>query len=235
MKNKIRKKVAFILVILGIFLISGEQINIHIEKTKYEDFKKNTDNKDERIIDFDSLLKINKDVAAWIEIPGTDIDYPIVQADNNDFYLNHDLKGDYSQFGSIYMDERYYKTEPFKKDNLIIYGHNMGHWNDSMFGQLEKYKDSKFYKKHKVIKLYTKQENPEYQIIGIIRTTSSSKWYQFTDIDKEHKYKDMISYIKDNSLYDCKIPKKENAKFITLSTCDYDGRYKLLVIGIRGN
>ena len=99
-----------------------------------------------------SIIKINSDVIGWIKIDGTNIDYPVMQ--NGDFYLHKNIYKNYSSHGTPYLAQY---CNLITSDNLIIYGHHMK--DNSMFAQLENYKNYNFYKNHKYIKLYTIDNN----------------------------------------------------------------------------
>ena len=102
--------------------------------------------KEYKILKFSQLLKANKDTKGWLRIPGTNIDYPVVQGEkNSDFYLHHNLKGDTDKNGCLYIDANCNVETPTK--NIVIHGHNMESTR-MMFFQLPKYKDIEFYKKH---------------------------------------------------------------------------------------
>lgn len=92
-------------------------------------------------INFDILKSKNKDIVAWIYSEGTQINYPIVQSKDNDYYLRRLLDGTYNQGGTIFMDYRNNKN--FEDYNTIIYGHNMK--NNTMFGTLINYKKSRIF------------------------------------------------------------------------------------------
>lgn len=102
-------------------------------------------------IDFEELRLTNEDVIGWIRIPDTNIDYPIVQTSNNEYYLDHDLYKEISKYGAIYLD---YESEVnFIGYNNVLYGHNMK--NGSMFRDVVKYKEEDFFKSHQYFEIYT--------------------------------------------------------------------------------
>lgn len=96
-------------------------------------------------IDFDKLLQKNPDTRAWIKLKRTNINYPIVQGSNNDFYLYRMFNKEYNRKGSIFVDSRI--ENPFQDFMTIVYGHNMK--DNTMFSHLMDYKDQEFYDKHK--------------------------------------------------------------------------------------
>lgn len=240
--EKMRKKISVLLIILGITLIVLTVFQYYKVNNVYtklrsnvvnEETMKKSNDKREKVIDWNKLKAINENIVAWLYIPGTGVDYPVIKATDNSFYLNHDIYGKSSIYGSIYLDQRYYQMEDINEaDNIIIYGHNMGHWNTSMFGKLMKYKEKDYYLKHKEVYLYTPTENSTYRIVNVVRTTVSNKWYQFTNIKGcDLSLEELKSYLNTDELYQCTQPKKNSNKYITLSTCDYDGNYRILVIG----
>lgn len=118
-------------------------------------------------IDFDALWEINEDIVAWLTIPGTNVNYPILQHTyENDYYLNVTAEGHEGLPGSIYIATY---TDPFFKNNHIsvIYGHNM--IDGSMFGSLNNYSYESFMKEHDVVKIYTPKNEWTYRIFaGVI-------------------------------------------------------------------
>lgn len=111
------------------------------DSSNYETYKPTKKN----MISFDKLRAINPDVLGWISVYKTHIDYPLVQAKDNEKYLNMDAKGGYSLSGSIFLD---YRSDPHFTDfNTIIYGHHMD--KKKMFGELGYFKDKKFFDAHK--------------------------------------------------------------------------------------
>jgi len=92
-----------------------------------------------------------KEMIAWLTIPGTNIDYPVMQATNNSWYLSRDYKDDYSPAGSLFVD---YRNNAFKDDYSVIYGHRMS--GEMMFGEIAKFKDDGFLREHKNGELLTR-------------------------------------------------------------------------------
>lgn len=238
-----RKKISVLLFVTGMVLVALVCLQYYNVNNVYKTLKKETvaeetiknTSKKKKVINWNKLKAINENIVAWLYIPGTGVDYPVIKATDNDFYLSHDMYGKSSIYGSIYLDARYYNMENINDvDNIIIYGHNMGHWNTSMFGKLMKYKEQDYYSKHKDIYLYTPTENSTYKVVDVVRTTVSNKWYQFTTLSgSELSLDELKNCLDKDALYQCKQLKESSNKFITLSTCDYDGNYRILVVGER--
>jgi SrtB family sortase len=108
-------------------------------------------------IDWDYWLSINSTIVAWITIPDTPIDYPIVQApaDNPQFYLYHDIYNNYNQYGCLYVDA----DCSIDSLNVVIFGHNMGYLETSMFSTLPKYLDAGYFNDHSTVIIQTPAEN----------------------------------------------------------------------------
>lgn len=182
--------------------------------------------KDDRVkkIDWEALFKINKDIVAWIEVPGTNISYPVVQAENNTEYLNKDINGAYSIYGAIFLDSRLYGTDLESNYNNIIYGHNMGRWTDVMFTPLKEYLDSSYLKGHETVLLYTPKKTYHYLIASVEYADLSSDVYK-TDFSG----KDYCTWIKEqtkNSLYPC-LEEKETDFFADLFTSGKELKEKI--------
>ena len=145
-----KKIVASILLILSVFFfINGikEAKYLIQNKLKNQSIREiatsNADDPFSRVIDFTKLRAINEDIKAWIYIPETNIDYPILVGDENEEYINKNLDKEYTPLGSIFS----YSNTNFTRGNTFIFGHNMA--NGQMFGELKKYINSDFLNKNK--------------------------------------------------------------------------------------
>lgn len=179
---------------------------------------------DKKIIDkVNELHKSNEEVVGYIKMDDTNISYPILQGQDNDFYLTHDYNKKQNVNGSIFLS---YKGDLSNTDiNSIIYGHNMK--SGSMFHDLNKFEDEEFYKKHTKFKIYTLSEVSEYEIVCVFKSrvfykdeTDVFKYYDYIDLD-EKKYAEYIKNIKKLELYDTKVDANYGEQLITLSTCEY--------------
>ena len=173
----------------------------------------------------------NQDMAGWLQIPGTTIDYPVMWTPADEtYYLYKDFEGNKNQNGCLILDTDS-SVDPLST-NLIIHGHNMK--SGAMFGNLLKFEDQEYFKTHKKILLYTLKCQRNYEIIAVFRsqvfkkTDQVFKFYQFFQADTEEEFNDFYHNIKALSLYDTGVTAEFGDHFITLSTCVYhvtNGRF----------
>lgn len=159
----------------------------------------------ERIMKLEELQKKNEDIVAWIEIEGTNINYPVLQGSDNDFYMNHNYKKGYSQSGSIFLDKDC-SLSPLSS-NLLIYGHNMK--NGTMFKDLLKYDSKKYFDAHPNIRFTTNTNDSVYEIIAAFKSkvyyTSEKnvfRYYYFINANTQDEFDEFVNNIKKSSLYD---------------------------------
>lgn len=167
-------------------------------------------------VDFSELKKINNNVKGWIQVKGTNVNYPFVQADNNDFYINHSFDKTYNEAGWIFVDYRN-KLDGNDK-NTIIYGHAL--LNNSMFGSLKLITDNGWLKDENnfIIKMSSEKENTLWQVFSVyhIKTTSD---YLKTEFLNDSDFIDFVNLIKNRSSYNFETNVNESDKILTLSTC----------------
>ena len=122
------------------------------------------DEKAELPIDFEGLKEVNPEIYAWIRVPDTNIDYPILQHEGEDqsYYLTRDIHGKTTQAGSIYTE--YYNNKHFQDPNTIIYGHNMK--NGSMFHNVRYFAEQEYFEEHEELYIYMPGKILKYQIIN---------------------------------------------------------------------
>ena len=165
-------------------------------------------------VDFETLQKENPDIYAWITIPGTDIDYPVVQdSTDNTYYLNHAADTSLSDSGAIYSEKK--NAKDFDDYLTVLYGHNMK--DGSMFAGLHKYEDKTFLKDHKDLTIYNRHVLMYYN--------------QGKDEESRETYlKDILEQRNMNASIDTKAKVDKDSKILTLSTCHAAGKnYRYLV------
>lgn len=185
----------------------------------------------ENTYNLENIAKINSDVIGWIKIDGTNIDYPIMQ--NGDYYLHKDIYKNYSSHGTPYL-------APFcnlkKSDNLIIYGHHMK--DNTMFSQLEKYKNYNFYLNHKYIKFFTIEDGKtienNYEVMIAFKTIAYSdegfRYYSYTDFQNYEDYEEFVENCRNLEFYYTGVVGTHQDKYITLSTCEYSQKNGRMII-----
>lgn len=168
-------------------------------------------------VDFDALLAVNEDIVGWLYCEGTNINYPIVQGYDNEYYLRHAYDKKESGAGAIFVDAG--NRPDFTDSNTIIYGHNMK--NGGMFAQLADWSDSVFFETHSEMWLLTPQQNYRVELFGGYLTKDASGSYTiFPAAGPE-----FAAYLKQavaaaDVRTETETPAEE--RYIMLSTCAYD-------------
>lgn len=175
-------------------------------------------------VNFNELKSINSDVVGWIQVAGTNINYPIVQANDNDFYLNHSFDKTTNEAGWVFMDYRN-NVGSFDK-NTIIYAHSR--LDNSMFGTLRNVLSNGWLSNsdNYVIKLSTESENTLWQVFSVYRipTTSDYLSVEFSSLG----FSNFINTIVGRSQYNFNTNVSDSDRILTLSTC-YDDNSKLVI------
>lgn len=166
--------------------------------------------------DFNELKKINKDTVAWVKLNGTNINYPVVQTNNNDYYLSHAFDGSYNKAGWVYADYRNNLNTLDK--NTIIYGH--GRVDKTMFGSLKNIMYNDWYnnKDNHVVKLSTPKENTLWQVFSVYKIKAES-YYITTKFASDDEFNKFLTTLKERSKFKFNTNVSTNDKILTLSTC----------------
>lgn len=207
--------------------------NVNVDSTKV------TEQKTERMLQLEGLQKENSEIIGWLEIEGTNINYPVLQGTDNEFYMKNNYKKEKSKNGSIFLDKSYNWDIP--SSNLLVYGHN--NKNGTMFQDLLKYKKEDFYKEHTKIKFTTNKEDSVYEIMSVFYSRVYYKneknvfrYYYFVNAENEQEYNDFVNNAKKASIYDTGITAEYGEQLLTLSTCSYhteDGRFVVVAKKIK--
>ena len=219
--KKIINVVLILAIIFSLYKVISKVVDYKESKNTYEkvrEVKNNSNNFSEE------LIKINEDYKMWIEVPNTNINYPVVQGEDNDFYLNHDFNKKESSSGAIFID---YKNNIEKDKNIIIYGHNMR--NKSMFQNLMKFKDEAFWKENSKIILTIGGKRYEYKIFSSYISNAKDIDLK-TNFENDDEYLKYIDSIKKKSIFHRDIDIKSDDRIITLSTCSYEEDNNRMII-----
>lgn len=176
-------------------------------------------------VDFSELSKINDDTIGWIQVHGTNINYPFVQTSDNDYYLNHSFDKSYNDAGWVFMDYRNDNDEMDK--NTIIYAH--GRFDKTMFGSLINILNDGWLNDSDnfVIKMSTEYENTLWQVFSIYRIPTTNDYLQI-NFDNVNEFLDFSEMLINRSDYDFNTSVYKNDKILTLSTC-YNNNEKMVV------
>lgn len=198
---------------------------------------------------YQNLYEINPDLAGWLAIDDTIIDYPVMQTvEEEGYYLNYDFYGNKNRNGCLILDTDSvagtgtkvcsYTNGTAPSTNLIIHGHTMK--SGEMFGKLKLYADAEYGMEHNIISFDSLYEEREYELIAAFysqvyyQSDNVFKYYKFFQADTKEEFDDWYENIKAMSLYDTGVTAQFGDEFITLSCCSYhveDGRF--VVVGKR--
>ena len=184
---------------------------------------------DEKLVvneDIASLININPEVVAWLKVNNTNIDYPVVQSEDNSYYLKHNIYLEEDNNGWVFMDYR--NDTEHLSDNIIIYAHNR-YYNGVMFGTLQNTLRYSWYSnpENQIISFRTLFEDLEYQVFSIYKISVTTDYMQTIFADDAERL-EFFNMLKDRSIYDFGVELSGDDKIITLSTCaDEYNRYVL--------
>lgn len=168
-------------------------------------------------VDFDALAAENEDVAGWLYCEDTNINYPVMQGEDNDYYLHHSYNGEESRAGAIFVDAG--NSPHFADSNTIIYGHHMK--NGSMFAHLADWADQAYFESHSEMWLLTPEGNYRIELFGGYLTPAGSDSYTiFTGACQE--FEDYLGKAAGASDVQTGAALPGDGRYVMLSTCEYD-------------
>lgn len=248
MEQKKKKKssagfVIIIIVALAIFAYSAYQLlNISSEYKAGDDeydelaseflapvpsFERLTENEDDdkpsialpaNNVDFESLLELNEDVCAWLQVPDTKISYPVVQGEDNEEYLHKTFKGKKNKAGSVFMDVN--NSRDFSDKNTVLYGHNMK--SGSMFHDLVNFKEEEFFNAHRIFYIYLADGRTLGCEIFSAEIAEATAGYHQPSFETDEEFLDFANNLKELSLFPTDVEITAEDRIITLSTCSYE-------------
>ena len=177
-------------------------------------------------VNLDYYISKNNETVGWIQVNGTNINYPIVQHEDNNFYLEHDFYKRKTNNGWIFADYR--DNFEYLNNNTIIYGHNL--INRTMFGQVPYMLNKKWFNKknNNYIKLSTKTTNSIWQIFSVYKTAPTTDYLQ-SNFNSIESYEKFLNTLKEKSIKNFEVELNYTDKIITLSTCDDTGTKRVAV------
>lgn len=246
--EKIRKTVFIIafLVLIGtmIYLVNyfvegwNAQEQISSAAGVWDDENSMKKNENGIFIGFESLLEQNRDIKAWISIDGTNINNPVYQTKDNDFYVTHDMNKQSSRYGALFIDKDAHIGRESNSQNVVIYGHHMK--DGTMFGPLKKYTDISFYKKNPIIDFTTLYREGKYKVFAVFITNTIESQdngevfnYRNRSFENEESFLSFIDDVKKRSIINTGVDVLGTDEIITLSTCTYEFEEARLVVMAR--
>lgn len=249
--KEIARKIILIIAILTFLITAGYLINYLVIQPYFNDVSVSkikdtgsvsevevvTDPKTKEVVktlshDWDKLKKINKEIVAWVKIDDTQyIDYPVLQSksDTIDYqkYLYADYEGNYSGYGSIFIDFR--SKQGTKSKNIILHGHHMqdGRMFQNLMGYGTTYGDIDFYRKHPTIHFDTPDGDAVYKIISVYKTNTLESQGEYFDyltgtFASDAEFMNYVYLIRERSFFDIPVNVNEDDQLLTLSTCSYE-------------
>ncbi len=232
MKKAIIRTIMAVLLILFvgsvsaiIFIVKQYRDDEKVYGQAAEDFTRESEIRDGAdtapiVVDFEALKKENEDVIGWIYCEGTVIDYPVLQGDDNDYYLHHTYDGKKSVSGAIFADAD--NSPGFADSNTVIYGHHMK--NKSMFATISKWVEQEYYEEHPVMWLLTPEQDYKIVLFSEYTTSAYSDTYLMypqpcPEMDEYLMMAEEKSNFKPDPQYGGQLD--PNAHYVLLSTCAY--------------
>lgn len=226
---KIIKSLIIILLILLTILIYK-----YLELYKDSTQNKNIINKTLKDIEIEKnyneglnkLLELNSDTVGWLFVNGTNINYPVLQTNNNQYYLSHNFNKDSNKEGWIFMD--YKSNIDDLTYNTIIYGHNT--YNDNMFSSLNNILTKSWYENpnNYIITLYTLEKKTTWLVFSVYKKEKETYYLQ-NNFSSEDDFLKFLDIIKERSIYNFNTEIDYNTKILTLTTCADNSNYRVVL------
>lgn len=235
-ENHTKKKILIIiqLILIAVMIYSGYKIvmwfidnnktsQMMSEVSQYVKIDDNQDGLDKFDIDFEELKKKNPDVVGWIKVNGTSIEYPVVQGEDNEYYLTHSFDKSYNQAGWAFMDYRNNIDSADK--NTIIYGHNRR--DGSMFESLKNVLTDEWFnnKENRTVVFITEKEKSLYEVFSVYKVEVEDYYTQTNMRD----FEEFAKTLKDRSIKDFNVTINKDDQILTLSTCDDNSQYRIVL------
>ena len=177
-------------------------------------------------IDFETLKQQNPDTVGYLRVNGTDIQYPVVKTNNNEYYLTHNYDKSYSSAGWVFMDYR--NNNDIADKNIIIYGHNRR--DKIMFGTLKNVLTQEWLNnsQNQTILFITEKEKAEYQVFSVDQIQNED-YYLTTQFKSNEEFQNFISKIQSRSIKKFEVPVNADDQILTLSTCANNNKYRVVL------
>ena len=181
-------------------------------------------------ISWKALRKMNPEIVDWIEVPGADISYPVVQGTDDTYYLHHSFSREKDAFGTIFLGSVHKKD--FQESHCFLYGHNME--GNMMFANLNRYEEKEFWEECPEFYVYTPEKLLNYRIFSVQQAAALSPGFQYGYELGSKAYQEQLKTLSGNSLYKTEVSLDAEAPMVTLVTCNssLDEKIRMTVHGI---
>ncbi len=192
---------------------------------------------------FNELYEMNNDLVGWIEVAGTNISYPVVQNDDNSYYLEHDYNKNPSDAGTVFVDYRGPLTATETPDNIVLYAHNMA--SGEFFADAANYRYIDYFKEHQVIRFDTLYEESEWKVFACFLTGGSTymdngnffEYHSTQFFDTQEEFDEYYNEVMKRTYYNTEVDVEFGDELLTLSTClfseYYDARFVVVARKVR--
>lgn len=227
----------FLLICIGTMIFSGIKICIWFNENNKNSaiikeiqssvsIDQNIDSIDKYTIDFENLKSRNSDTIAWFKVNGTNVEYPIVKTNNNNFYMNHSFDKSYNSAGWVFMDYRNLFDGTDK--NIIIYAHNRQ--DGSLFGSLKNILSPDWYNNpdNYTISFISENEKVEYKVFSVYKIEKED-YYITTDFDNDYEFENFLNVLKSRSIKDFGVDVTADDSILTLSTCAETSQHRVVL------
>lgn len=170
-------------------------------------------------VDLEALREVNKEVAGWVLIPGTEVSYPLVRGEDNDYYLNHGWDRQHNRAGAIFMD--YTCSIDLSDPYTILYGHNMK--DGSMFRTLWRYREQEFWEEHPRVYLFNDDGLHRYDIFSVWEPSASSETFHPDQLADDQLRQKLTGRSISYSAIDSGLTPEASERILALSTCSGSG------------
>ena len=238
-KNQVKNIIIFLLFIIfvSVMIFSGMKIFNWVKENKessditkeiqnFVSTDENTNTADNYKVDFESLKKKNPDTVAWLKVKGTNIEYPVVKTNDNEYYMTHSFDKSKNSAGWIFMDYR--NKLKGKNENMVIYGHNRR--DGSMFGTLKKVLTEGWLNNadNFIIPFVTEKEETQYQVFSVYKIEKED-YYITTNFKTEAAFQEFINKVKSRSIKNFGETPCTDDSILTLSTCADNDKYRVVL------
>lgn len=177
------------------------------------------------VFDYEKLAAQNSDAAGWLRLPDTGLSYPVVQGNDNSYYLTHTFYKSRNTAGAIFLDSQL--SDGLSAQHSILYGHNMH--DGTMFAELLRFREKAYWEQHPLLELYSEGGKAICEVFSVHEAAPDSETYTLS-FSNQSKYEQYLKAMTKLALYDTGVTVSPSSQIVTLSTCVNDQRDMRFVV-----